>query len=532
MSEVVILTDTVIWGKFGNPRYMGAYAVANACRQAGHSTTVIDYFTRKPDFFEYVAQFLSEETVVVGISSTFLSTLGNFQRGGYNNRSELLHDFFSGELWFEDGSGLRQWMMQFKALLALRSPRAKVVLGGTKSQFALWRPEAYQDFDYIVLGPADRAFPEFVSSLKEGRAPSVKQHNAVSIIDNSTDVAQKICPEMFWTKQDGVAQKESLPLEISRGCVFNCKFCHYNKQESLRKNIDVLRGEMVRNFDNFGTDTYSFCDDCFNDHPDKVRSICEMFLGLPFKIDWVSYARVDVAVKFPWTLDLMMESGARGLYWGIESFDGTVARKAGKGTPPDKVKELLFRIKKEFSHRCLTEISLVAGLPGETEESMAETEKWLTENPVADHVSIGPLGLVPFVQAFDGKSFDYAEYSRNPAKYGFEQVSFHPDYWKHETMDLPRAKEWATRISKAYRAVKPLGLISSVWAFPHVKTLGFNTDEALRMFQDPATLVQYPDVVSRFQKHVENYWERLAKEAKLSPKNQRPQPQTSLPTGT
>lgn len=510
MAEVVVLTDTVLWGKFGNGRYMGAYAVAAGCRAAGLDTTVIDYFTRIPDFFSYIEPFLSEQTQVIGFSSTFLSTLKDFDRSKYKQRSQLLTDFFSGELWQPSGDQLHAWLSEFKELVARRAPRAKLVLGGSKSQFALWRPEHYQLFDYIVLGPADRALPEFVWRLKRGEDIVTKTYRDVKIIDNSEDVNHKFCPEMIWTEREAVARGEAVPIEISRGCVFNCKFCHYNKKESFKKDLEVLRREMSRNYHEFGIDTYAFCDDCFNDHPNKVKSVCEMFLQLPFKIEWTAYARVDVAVKFPWTLELMIESGARGLYWGIESFDHEVARRAGKGTPPEQVKELLHRLHTEFSDRCLTEASFIAGLPGETDASLLLTEQWLIENPIIDVVTFGALGLVPYVASFDQKVFDFADYSRNPEKYGFKKVSFKPHYWEHETMNLPQAQEWAVRIGESYRAKRPRGLAASIWAYPHLKTLGYSKEQIFAMFRDPGTGAQFSEVADRFDRHLQSYWRKLA----------------------
>jgi radical SAM superfamily enzyme YgiQ (UPF0313 family) len=506
MSDVVLLTDTVLWGDIGNGRYMGAYAIAAELRKRGHSCTIIDYFTRHPDFFSYLKNFINSETRVLGISSTFLAPLQSPKKR--EQRSEGLSAYYSGELWFEDPRELQKWLKDLKLVLSEWAPLAKIVIGGVKSQFAIWRPENFQEIDYVFLGSADHTFSNFVEALKKGIEPKWELRNGKKVVDTTFDIEHKSCPVAFWTFQDAIQKKESLPLEVARGCIFNCKFCHYNKKASFKKNLNQLREELIRNYELWGVDTYSFCDDCFNDHPEKVENICRMFLDLPFKIEWVAYARVDVAVKFPHTLDLMIESGACGLYWGIESFNHEVARRAGKGTPPERVKELLIRMGKELKGRCLTEISLISGLPGETFESLQQTEDWLVNNPVADLVTIGSLGLAPYVQDFDQKSMDYADYSRNPEKYGFKRVEFKPHFWEHEQMNSTQAAEWARKIKAAYVQARPTGFAQTIWLYPHLKSLGFKKTEIFELYRSN-TDQNYFEVKNRFSQFLESYFDQL-----------------------
>lgn len=508
MSEVLLLTDSVVFGTVGNGRYMGAYAIASAARRAGFDVTVIDYFTRHPDFFSYVSHFLNEETLCVGISSTFLAPAVSFNPE--KQRSQRLKDFYSGELWKSTGEELVSWLESFKELMKRKSPRAQLVLGGVKSQYAIWRPQYYRSFDQVFVGASDFAFVDYLRSIKENCTPKATYKNDISFVDNSFDIENKFCPETIWTAQDAVQNGEALPLEVSRGCSFNCKFCHYSKSASFRKDPDTLRAELIRNYENFQTTTYSFCDDCFNDHPSKVETYCKMFKSLPFKIEWTAYARVDVPVKFPWTLDLMIEAGARGLYWGIESFDHEVARRAGKGTPTEKVQELIQRFGREYSSDCLSELSFITGLPGENSASLEQTERWLLANPVYDFLSVGSLGLTPYIESLDKKLFDYADYSRNPEKYGFRKVSFKPDYWEHDTMNLPQAQEWASRIRQSFLRARPGMAIGTIWLYPHLRSLGYNQTEIFALARNSRNIVSDTnEIKSRFASFMKNYWSDL-----------------------
>lgn len=46
------------------------------------------------------------------------------------------------------------------------------------------------------------------------------------------------------------------------------------------------------------------------------------------------------------------------------------------------------------------------------------------ENDVLDFLTFGPLGIMPYTENFDNVVLGYADYSRNPAKYGFTKIEF------------------------------------------------------------------------------------------------------------
>ena len=510
--DAVILSDTVLYGEVGNPRYMGPYAIASALRREGYTAAVLDYFTRfssHDKFFEYLGQLVTSETKMIGISSTFLAPfVATLEPRAH--RSTGLDRYYTGELFLKDGPALLEWTGRLKQVLSEKAPNAKLVLGGVKSQFAVWRPEFYRDIDFVVLGAGDKAVVDIIKHLETGAPLAIREIQGQRVVDNTRDLEDKSCPEMIFTAEDSVGLGEALPIEIARGCVFNCKFCHYEKKQSNKKPIDILRGEFLRNYDLFGTTAYTFCDDCFNDHPKKVETYCELFMSLPFKIEWTAYSRVDVAVAFPHTLDMMVESGARGLYWGIESFDGDVARRAGKGTPPDKVKDFLMKFRDKYRGRCLSEGSFIVGLPGETRASLEETLSWLIKEDVFDLVTFGPLGLMPYSSNLDRIVFDYAAYSREPEKHGFKKVSFKPHYWEHDQMNSIEAAEIAASLARRWQEFKKPGLLRTIWFYPHLRSLGFTREEIAALSADSENIELWTSrVAGRFEKHVEHYHARL-----------------------
>lgn len=484
MSQVVLLSDISSKPRFGSSRYMAPYALAGQLEASGFSVVVIDYFTQKKDFFDYLKHFLSAETLVVGISTTFLNPPAKKNRSSEDIETEQ-DRYDAGHLWFHSAIELTTWFAELRATIEAVAPNCKIIVGGAKTLSAFLNPDIYSKVDYLCVGAGDDSLTAAVTALASGSEPQYFERKGHRILSGVTLKNKRTeCPEARLDHSYGIQLGESLPIEISRGCVFNCKFCHYEKKESIKKELGVLRNELLRNYENFGTTVYHFTDDCFNDHREKVESTCSMFLSLPFKIEWVSYARVDVAVKFPHTLSLMVEAGARGLFWGLESFDEDTARRAGKGTSTERVKQLLIEFQRDYGGECISAGSFIVGLPGESEESIQRTIDWLCTHKALDYIYVAPLNLAPYSTDLDKVVIDYAEYSRNPEKYGFKKISFAPDFWEHDQMNSHRAKELTASFVAQWQAHYKTNPVNSMWLYPHMRTLGFSHEEIFRALHD------------------------------------------------
>ncbi len=479
----------------GAPRYLGPYRIAHALEQAGIHTVVLDHFFKFDDFFELLESMLTPDFIAVGISTTFLTppahhiNVVKFQR-----RRARLNNYTDMGIIDPDIEALNAWFGRLKDVIARKAPMAKIVVGGAKAWMFLHHAQKeVKNIDYVALGAMDLVFPQVINDLSTRGEPHWVERRGRKVIDLlSTYKQPKLCPKHGWFAHWNIYPGEALPIEIARGCAFNCKFCHYDKKEGIRKSADDLRAEFIDNYEQNGTQFYHFADDCFNDSRAKVEEVCSLIKSLPFKIEWVSYARFDVAVKFPETARLMVESGAKGLYWGIESLDYDVARKAGKGTHPDKIKAFLKGFYRDFGDQCLITGSFIAGLPGETRASWLREVDWLMENRCLHFANVGSLGLAPYQADLDGKVTDYADYSRNPEKYGFEQVSFNPTYWKHATMDLHEAEELSQIFVERWQKLNQgiTGLANDIWIYPHLRSLGLDADSVRQVFFSEDVAIQ------------------------------------------
>lgn len=516
MSEVIFLSDVREYKSDINPgwgRSIGPYVLSKKARQAGFSSIVIDHFTSLKSIWEILEKAISHETFFIGFSSTFLSVEINDSK----KLSQGIKNYSSGALWLESSGELKEFITKLRSIAISRSSKkVQIAIGGTKALMSIMNSEIRQLFDVFFIGKTESYFDQYLHQIKnEQHVPYQNFENSRYLTENSYNEKTNLILDNIFTHQDAILPNESLPIEIAKGCMYNCKFCHFEKQESFRRNSKNLKEELIRNYEMFGTQKYFFLDDCFNDLKNKVYDICETFLQLPFRIEWVSYARVDVAVRFPDTLDLMVESGARGLFWGLETFDHNVGKKIGKGTDPELVKNMLIELKRKHKNRCLSMGSFIIGLPGESEDSLQKTLDWIIEANALDLVYCPVLSIRPYSEKLDKAVIDYADFSRNPEKYGFELVRFSPEYyWKHSTMDLNRAHEirlhWRNSMRKA--RVGQDSFITCIFQYPHARSLGYSHEEVVNLikngqWEDPLHL----EFVERQKKHLLEYESCLIK---------------------
>lgn len=514
MAQVILLND-VSESQFNyGSRYVAPYVLAEVLENNGFNTIVIDHFTHIPDFFNYLKNFIGTETLFVGLATTFLSPRipPSIDR---STRDVRYDNFMSHYLWLDTAESMRSWLTELRSTLSGYNPDCKIVLGGSKAgrpiDCGMGPHNPYNGLiDYLILGYAEEAVLHLAQSLAQKKAVENFSHTGFKIINRFKKRDERYTPSTFFKRKHAVLWKESLPIEITRGCSFNCKYCFYDKSGSALKDLNSLKAEFIHNYEMFGTTNYNFSDDCFNDSRKKVESVCNTILGLPFKINWTSFARADLAVTFPETLDLMINSGAKGLYFGIESFNTPVAKKVGKGMPAERIKEMLVEARKRHFENCLFQGAFISGLPGDNEASLQETMDWLLANPVLDFVSVGTLVVGQFNASADNLTTDYSDISKNPEKYGFTKVTHNPEWWEHHTMDKAAAEKMTKSLLKQWLAAGHDNSIGGIWAVNSMFTLGYDWEQIKQMARNPATKHRYyEEKINRFEEYLARYCAEL-----------------------
>lgn len=387
-NDVIFLTEfsANIWG-----RSVGAYRLATDLRRAGLNVQVIDLITEFSDdeMKKILDTIISDKTKIIGISTTFMTP---FRKSILDKYDFRLKNYFIFETIFKHCRD--------------RFPNIKIIVGGPAAN----RLE-YLKPDIVFFGYGEL---EIQNILKQSDIKSEMQTYTES--KSNFDLCNL---DTEYQDSDIMFHGESLVLELTRGCRFKCKFCSYplngRKANTYFKNQDSLRAELIRNFEKFGTTTYFFADDTFNESIDKLKYFSSVFKTLPFKIEFTAYLRLDLIYYHREMIDLLKQLGLRAAFFGIESLNDRSALAIGKGLGRAKTIEILSVLKKEWGTAVQITTSYIIGLPFDTPDTVKEwMEVVLDDSFHTDIILAQPLYLIKKSGAAFRSSFD-----ENPTKYGY-----------------------------------------------------------------------------------------------------------------
>ena len=265
--------------------------------------------------------------------------------------------------------------------------------------------------DYTVIGYADKSIVALADHLKN----ATPLPNSYKILGSKTTLVKDPLAKDFdfnsstmcWTADDIVMPGETLPIELSRGCVFKCAFCNYrfNGKQTVDyiKPIETIKNELIYNWENYGITNYRILDDTFNDTEKKIDDMLAVVRDLPFSPKFWAYIRLDLLAKHPHTLVKLYEMGLRAAHFGIETLDLRAGRTIGKGFDPEKQVEMIRHIRSSYGNNMYMIGSFIVGLPGESMHSIVSTQQRILQDEIPlDDVQYWPL-------TFDKKDFFYWE---------------------------------------------------------------------------------------------------------------------------
>lgn len=439
--DVIFLTGVMTpWFE----RSIGAYQMSNFIKSHGYNTQVIDFIhlIPKEKLLTILKSVTSNDTKFLGISTTFLSNevFVTSEKKKYSN--VLKEDFIDV-------------LTEYKKIY----PHVKIVAGGAKSK-AL---EEYDFIDHIVTGYGEIGFLKLLQNEDTSRIISGDKY-----LKNFD--AQKI--NHMFCDNDLIFNNETLPIEISRGCIFRCKFCAYplNGKKKLDhiRDVELIKEELINNYEKWGITNYLISDDTFNDSNEKLEMLHKMITSLPFKISFVCYLRVDLLYKFRDTqIQLLEEMGLKSCHFGVESFNPETAKFIGKGMSEDKTKEFLLYLRDRWENKISFMCTFIFGLPYESKESCIETGNWCLENNI--NFWIMPLFINPDNVYRSDIDINYKLYGYKLEKINGSIV------WENPYMSFKEALE----LSRSYTDKVVNNLKISAWNKFAAASVGIHTIDEL-----------------------------------------------------
>ena len=259
-----------------------------------------------------------------------------------------------------------------------------------------------------------------------------------------------------WKLFDADFYTPTVQTRTARSCAFSCSFCRYPVNAGPLKltGLEVLEGEL-RYLKSRGVKNVVFIDDTFNVPLPRFKEICRMMIRNQLDLNWYSFFRASNSDDE--AIDLMVESGCKGVFLGLESGDPTILKYMNKHADPSKYAYAI----KRFNEVGITSFaSIIVGFPGETEQTFQNTMEFLTDAPPTFY-----------------RGEMYYHYNNVPiqdraGELGIQGAGYS---WKHKTMDWRRATELLEVMYRNLQGPHVLpGYMFDFWALPYLAGKGFD----------------------------------------------------------
>jgi radical SAM superfamily enzyme YgiQ (UPF0313 family) len=254
--------------------------------------------------------------------------------------------------------------------------------------------------DIIVVGEADRTFPELMdrltkdpSQLSDIKGIAFKKGDSVEFTGRRDLLTAEDLGNLPHPYYDEAVRKKALTasIETSRGCPNDCDFCSVSEFYGRRfrnKPTDYVLEELVRTRD-IGRDVF-FVDDNIAGNPKRAIELLEGMASMGLNKRWGSAQVTVKAAENPELLQALKKAKVRVLYVGVESINDASLKSAGKPYNAEQNKRDVQILKEEgfWVHGMM-----ILGMDGDTKESLRETSDWM--NRTFESVQLFSLTPLP-----------------------------------------------------------------------------------------------------------------------------------------
>lgn len=492
MDVILLNTGPADVGKISPYRTLGAYKIAHYTRLAGYDTQVIDHlmFLSEEQLRACLLKFVTNKTLAIGVSTTFMRDP-------------------SVPVWEQT---LPTHIIKVLNEITDQFPNVKLIFGGygtslvtlTKSMNFIKNPYA------VIQKYGEDIFVDVLNHLSgRGAEPPWTMANITAVGPYKKIIRQYASPltERFnieidafqFVESDAIMPNETLPIEISRGCIFKCKFCNHlllgrGKLDYLRS-FDLVKQEMINNYEKWGTTNYYVICDTFNDTEYKMKEWHKMITSLPFKINWTSYLRADLLHRYPDVPYMLAETGLFSCYHGIETFGEHASQVIGKGWSGKSAREFLPELYHNiWKKQVFQTLSFIIGLPGDTPDSIIDTANWFNSSNMYN-ISWHPLGISKNI------SKNASEFEKNAEKYGYTFLD--AVNWKNEIWTMRQAEQFNHSLSKIN---DPFNARHGSWKIMQLRQFGYERNAFLK---ENRILWNLQDQYTRGQEFIYQYANKL-----------------------
>lgn len=321
----------------------------------------------------------------------------------------------------------------------VKRPHNRIVAGGALLGVIAGQWEGMPAIDVAAVGYGELLTESLVGWIRSRyttlEAPSGgrllrKKHTAFlhSGVPATEDLDFLPAPDWGLAERDHGKRFRMIYYESVRGCPYRCNFCNYpflfDDTRFRYKSAEKMADDWERYASALGVEYITCLDSLFTVPRPRLKRFCRLLIERKIKVRWICYARADDLAD-EGTVILMKQAGAHQVQIGIESGDPALLRNMNKACSVEANWRALENCRK---HGLTSAASLIVGFPGETEETIERTYRFLETSPPDFYF------LATFSTRVTGVPLLRPE---NRERFGLRLVnnlhSMAP-YWTHDTM--------------------------------------------------------------------------------------------------
>jgi radical SAM superfamily enzyme YgiQ (UPF0313 family) len=339
--------------------------------------------------------------------------------------------------------------------------------------------------DYYVIGYGEKAMLELAKSFAGNTSsrilfdPKFFGNKKLISANDSYPAFPLHSLKVIYEERDFLSPDEWLTTELARGCKFACKFCNFpilgvkGDYSRSAKDFDISIRDA---YDRFGITNYYISDETINDSTAKLEKFAQVVDKLNFEPLFYGFIRADLMVHHRDSWDVMARLRLLGHYYGIESMNKKSGESIGKGMNPEKLLPGLIEAKEWFRKQGVYRgtVSLICGLPHETEETWWNGIQWCLDNWQGECTNMFALEIPTEEKdaklSFFSKNYKTLGYREStvPRNLANENLDLQANYsrqllnWENDHMNMTRAVQL---VEEAYNKLISTDTTVNTWSF-------------------------------------------------------------------
>lgn len=260
-----------------------------------------------------------------------------------------------------------------------------------------------ENIDCYITGSPYEAIFQIINGESYRNISNISFQNEHSIIHNLQCYKEENMDDLGGIYSSGIVPYEeagNVGLLTSRGCYGKCVFCSYSKKffgKAHSEEFIINELDYIDAMTNHSPIFLSFFDDCFSINTDRTMQLCREIEKRKYNMQFWACTRADLLNEE--LIKKMAQCNFKNIVIGFETASASLLEKSGKLVCEKNADKYIKKIEENFSlgmsYGLNPILTMLLGLPGETEKDINTTLNWIKRINAKDRISVCYLTCFP-----------------------------------------------------------------------------------------------------------------------------------------